>query len=279
MTAKTETDRKLARRFAVEHPREAARLLERLPPDQAADALASCDEAAGSVLEAMDRQAAAACLLRLPEDRRSLFFARLRADLGAPLLRLLARDERESLLAACPEPVARPLRRLLRFAEGTAGALMDPHPLSAPDDITVDEARRRLEGGADDVLCVVDRDDVLVGLLTVGDLLTAPGDALLGSRMTKVVPRIAARAERDAILAHPAWQDHHLLPVVDRNQVLLGVIRYPTMRRLHGELAGRPPSTPLGLALGEMYWTMMSTVVEGVARTFVDRPLAKGGPR
>ena len=72
------------------------------------------------------------------------------------------------------------------------------------------------------------------------------------------VGTLAATADRDAILAHPSWNDVHALPVVDAGGRFLGIVRHETLRRLESEA----PATPVGTAaadaaleFGEMAWT------------------------
>ena len=57
---------------------------------------------------------------------------------------LLDAAEREALLSSAPKRVADPIRRLSRYPEETAGALMDPNPPAAPEDLTVNQTRELL---------------------------------------------------------------------------------------------------------------------------------------
>lgn len=266
MTTPNAVDARLARRFIREQPRETARMLERMPPEQAAAALEGSESAAARVLEHMERDAAAACLAELDSDERARVIESLPLDVAARLLRLLPKAERERGLAACGRPYARSLERMLRFPEQTAGALMDPNPLTARTDATAGEVASSLDQRADDVLYVVDKRDKLAGMLAVRDLVRAPRDALLDTQMTRAAPHIRARADSEDILAHEAWHHHHQLPVVDRHGTLLGVLRYHTMRALgRGRSRADPPGS-LGLALSEMYWDVMSALVDAVGR-------------
>lgn len=264
-------DESLARRLLIDHPNEGARLLEGLESQEQVNALLVVEaEAAAEVLRYMDRVHAAACLASWPEERRPELLATLDPGLAARLLKLLDRAKRNEVLSPCPDRVADRIRRLSKYPAGTAGAVMDPDPPAAPEDISVEAAGgllRRRSSRTRGQLYVVSRDDVLVGVIEIEDLLHGPPEGALGTLMRPVTARLSARADSSAIASHPGWRHHHTLPVVDRNEVLVGAIDYRTLRELEEESAVRGGNPPLGLALGEMYWTVLSAIVEGVVHS------------
>ena len=63
--------------------------------------------------------------------------------------------------ASDPTGVAATVTRLLRYHEDTAGALMDPRTIALPEDVKVNEARKRVQREPHDLqyyVYVVDRD-------------------------------------------------------------------------------------------------------------------------
>ena len=72
--------------------------------------------------------AQALALLHVEHAARDL--AAIRHDAAAAILRAMHAVPRASVLNALPTEERRPLTRLLRYSEGTAGALMDPSVLS-----------------------------------------------------------------------------------------------------------------------------------------------------
>lgn len=259
----------LARRLLVDHPAEAARLLDPLLPQDVVGALAELDgDQAARVLRHMERSLAGACLAAWDSEQRPSLLAALEPDVASGLLRTLDTARREEILGDCSSRVAEPIRRQWRFPEQTAGALMDSNPPAAPEDLTVEEARellRRWSSRTRGQLYVVTREGVLVGQVETEGLLAAPDDTTLGSRMSPAIARLSARAHVGVIASHPGWRRHHTLPVVDQREVLVGALDHRTLHQLERVVVDT--AEPLGLALGEMYWTMMSSLVDGLVRS------------
>jgi Mg/Co/Ni transporter MgtE len=211
---------------------------------------------------------AAATLPLLPADRGGYLVEQLPLDLAASILRRMNGPERAPLLAALPEKTSAALSALLRYADHTAGALMDPAVLSLPHDIHANEARNLIRRSGQRLLYyvyLVDREHRLVGVVNLPQLLFADPHESLTSLMKTPVARLPARADGPAILAHPGWNHWHDLPVVDDHEVLLGMIRYETFRRLQQAAAPNLQlKEALGLALGvgELYWMVAAGLIE-----------------
>lgn len=266
----------LARAFLEEHPREAALALERLTPAERAEVVRAAPEEAAAALGEMVAAAAAQCFEMLTPEEAAPALAGLAADVAIALLRRMPHATASSLVAQLPESRRDPLRRALRYPEGTAGAVMDPMVLAIPVDITVGEARLRLrrEVGLLYYLFVVDRDGLLVGVLDIPELMRAHPRDPVGSVMNSPVDHVPAWAPADAVRAHPGWRSYHALPVTDETGRFAGAIRYQTLRRLEHEagVSGADASTGLAVgALGELFHLGLAGFVEGVAGVAASR--------
>jgi magnesium transporter len=262
---------RIASRFLIAHPQDAARLCERLLPADVAELLSNAPAAAAApILQHLTPAVAAGVLPLLPADRRAYLLEQLPLDLAASILRRMSGPERAPLLAALPEKIASALSALLRYPEHTAGALMDPAVLSLPDDIQASQARNLIRRSAQQLLYyvyVVNREHRLIGVLTLPQLLFSDPRELLAALMKTPVERLLARADRAAILAHPGWSNWHALPVVDEHEVLLGMIRYETFRRVQQEAAPNlqlREALGLALGMGELYWTVAAGLIESL---------------
>jgi magnesium transporter len=226
--------------FATEHPIDFARLVEGGTPEDVAHVLAQLDhETASIVLARMTPSAAAAaiCLIELENA------AEILSDAGA--------SNAAGVLARCPEAARRKLlglmsgreadaiRRLLVHAAHTAGSIMDALVPCIADDASVSEALQLIRDQVVHALYyvyIVDRHQHLVGVTTLRELFQAEPSASVLSVMRERPAKLQAHASLAAVTAHPGWRHYHALPVVDRENVLLGAIRYDTARAVEREL-------------------------------------------
>jgi magnesium transporter len=281
-----ETEQLLAQAFLAAHPEDAARILERLPPPAAAALLEDTPPSvAAAVLKRMGPLSGAEYLACIVAELVGPIMAALPLDTAATLLRRLDLPAREQILTCVLPKVSAPLRLLLQYPEGTAGALMDPQVLALPEDISVEEALehvRRASQHAFYYLYVVNRAHLLVGVLNLRELMLAPQQAPLTTVMRLHVARLSARADRTTIVAHPAWRDFHALPVVDDVGTFLGALRYEIIRRLEGESAtNRQTQSALAtlFTLGELYWIGLSQVFAGLVSALAPQPTRQESDR
>jgi Mg/Co/Ni transporter MgtE len=257
----------------VNHPAEVARLLGDLPPGGEAAALARLDDAAAAgVLARMSPPAGAGCLGALDPARGVAILSLLPPERAAALLRRIDAARRDALLTSLPG--ASRLRPLLAHAEGTAAALMDPAVIALPDDLDLDEARRRVHRHAAQLaleVYLVDREQRLRGVVSLRELLDPAGRGPLASLARPVEP-LAAGADVAAVSVHPGWNEHDSLPVVDEQGTYLGAVRHERLRQQQGAPGARRTrgGVEAVVALGELYWLGLSGLVSG---------LASSGPR
>jgi magnesium transporter len=226
---------------------------------------------AAAIVGHMMVSSGAAVLVAIDEDRATSILADLPIDHSAALLRRVPRDVAERIIERAPRNVVTAaLRMLVSYPEGTAGALVDPTVLSLPVDLACSEALervRRSPAHATYYIYVVDRDQHLVGVLNLRELMLADGTEPLAKAMHTTVSRLRSDAGEDEILAHAGWREYHALPVVDADARFVGAIRYETVRRLeqgHVDERTQNPLLTTAMSLGELYWFSLRRVVVGV---------------
>ena len=219
---------------------EAAHLIEDLPDAQAAD-----------LIEHLAAPVAAAIIEHLPSDER------------ADLIGDLHDTEAEAILSEMSPQSAQSVRDLARFDENTAGGLMVTEFLRFNDDSTVgdvvDELRRGAETYADydiQYAYVVDRDDRLVGVLRLRDLLLTPNRSRLDSIMVPDPARISAHAVLDEIADHFERIGFLALPVVDEQSRLVGLVHRAALAEALSERAEADHMKAKGIVGGEELRTM-----------------------
>jgi len=230
----------LLARFATEHPIDVAHLLERGTPVQIAHVLAQLErDAAGHVLSRLTPSAAASALAELERELAAKILSEVGPSVAALVLARSEEPVRHATLDAMSGREADAIRRLLVHAAHTAGSIMDAMVLSVPDDATLAEALEDVREQVDHVLYyvyIIDRSQRLVGVTTLRQLLQANPASSVLSVMRARPAALPAHASLNAVIAHPAWRHYHALPVVDREGVLLGAIRYDTAREVEREL-------------------------------------------
>lgn len=256
---------RLAEALLVRHPMRAAMALEQLGLGPAVGFLAgvSPDQLAG-VVPLLSPQFGGEVLRALPLDSVAALLSRTSEDVAARLARGLG-DRSEAALERLPVARRASLTSLLRYPADTAGGLMDPNVLALPGDLCAEEALarvRELSTNARYNLYVIDRQQRLVGVLNLRELLLAAPQDRLDALMIPQPHALPAAAGRASIVAHAGWREAHSLPVVDEQGRYLGAIRYRTLRTLEETLRSRVPETETAQALGEL----LAVGASGLAR-------------
>ncbi len=263
-------EQKLARATCETHPDDAAVALEGLPPGEISAFLSSIQPGvAARIVEKLTAQLAARVLEGMPPGEAAAILGPLHSDVSSGILRRVESGPREALIGALPAAEARSLRTRLAYPEGTAGALADPHVLSLPGDMSAREALRAVRTNPSTAyhnLHVLDRDDVLVGVINLRDLILARPGARLETLIAQ--PPVAVRddADRHEIAAHPAWREYRSLPVVDDAGRFLGALRYHTLRTIEQDLRGPvgDGQTSTSDALADLFRTALVGLAEVV---------------
>lgn len=249
----------LVEHFVALDARDAARTLEAISPESAAALLLTLREGTrGALLRFLPIGFIARCFQTLSLDDAAALAASGRQDVIAPVLRSLDAAVRDGILTRLPSSTRAPLERLLRYPVGVAGAWMDPHILSVSDDITVEGALARVRQEPEHALYylyVVTAEQRLVGVLNLRELLLASPKSRITDVAHAKVEAVSALASWESVLAHPAWERVHTLPVVEDGRYI-GAIRYESIRRLEQralEQAARDPAPRTGAAIAELY--------------------------
>ena len=167
-------------------PGELADLLEELGRSQRQELLAALDaETAADALEEMEPDELAVLLRDADPAQAASLLAEMEPDEAAEALRDLDDETRDELLAVMDVEDAEVLERLVGYDEQTAGGLMTTAVFAFDADLTVDEAKRRLEQ-ADDIarlesVLVLDADGTLLDDILMIDLFMADAQDSLRS--------------------------------------------------------------------------------------------------
>ncbi len=267
--------------FADAHPAEAAGVLEKLPLEKAAPLLLSLQpQAMERLLEQLPADFAAQCLLTLDRAAACRLLVSLDLELQVRVLRRLDAQQRDELLRDLKPELAATLRRILRYPDDTAGALMEAPLASVPDDISAREALkrvRRVRRGLKFYVYVVNSQEQLNGVVTLHELLNATASRPISDIMARKVVSLPAGETMAVVAESPYWRKYHALPITDQDGVLVGVIRQRNLRRfLDSRQILNGPGSGVGVILsvgelfsvtaGQLLSTLMSAAMSGASR-------------
>jgi Mg/Co/Ni transporter MgtE len=234
----------------VEHRQGAANLLAAFDQLKAADLAEVIHELApkrrGEVALALDDDRLADVLEELPEDdqveilsgltteRAADVLEAMQPDDAADLLSDLPPDQAEHLLTLMEPEEAADVRRLLAYAERTAGGMMTSEPVVLGPEATVAEAlanvRRSELTPALAAAVYVCRPPLetptgkYLGMVHFQRLLREPPSALIGSLMDRDVEPLPAEAELTEVTRRMAIYNLVSAPVTDETGSLIGAV-------------------------------------------------------
>ncbi len=216
--------------LAEQEPAEIFEMIEELPPDEkiVVFRLLPKDKAAlvFSELEADDQIALIELFkeeklreifLSMDPDDRAELLEEMPANVVNQLLSYLTPDERKLTLS------------LLNYPENSAGRLTTPKCLELYENMTVKDAleKIRMEGKDKEtvqLMPVIDRTRKLVGTVELQDLIFAEPDSLVNQIMNPEPVFVHATDDQESVAQIMRRYDLFVVPVVDSEQRLIGII-------------------------------------------------------
>ncbi len=218
--------------------------LENVHPADLADLLSSLQpEESKYIFDYLEDEISAEVLMEFDEDYRERFIKllsteeivgqvdNLETDDAADLLGELEESEKDEIISQLEDPEhASEITDLLKYDEDTAGGLMHKEFITAKTYWAVDRCVVELRRQAEEVdrvysIYVVDKDDVLLGILSLKSLLFADPKTLIDSIYIKEnVHYVKTHESSEDVAAAMEKYDLVSIPVVDRQNKLVGRI-------------------------------------------------------
>lgn len=242
------------RRLDRLHPADLADILEDLGMDERELVFRSLDpETAAETLENTEPLRGMALLQSLAPARAALVLQEMSADEATDLLLQLRDDDAEDLLARMNAARARQLRALRAQPQESAGAIMTTSFFRFPPCCRAIDALREIRRDGPDrdvysVLFVAGDADRLLGVVSLRELLAAPGKTPLGEIMTQNVISVTAETRPKDVARLFSKYGFRAVPVVDADGRLDGVIRWKALiETVTGPQEARGSRPPGGL--------------------------------
>ena len=177
----------------------------------------------------------------LPVDVQQTLLERLRSGEVLELVEAMSPDDRVRLFDELPAKVVRRLQaelspaerrvtaQLLGYAPETAGRLMTTEFIDLKEFHSAEQALaivRRLARDTETIyaLYVTDGSRKLTGMLSLRDLVVAQPEARIGDVMTREVISVSTDTDQEEVARAIQRYDFLAIPVVDREQRLVGIV-------------------------------------------------------
>ncbi len=182
----------------------------------------------GQVLSELDRDSIVQVLADLLHSDVAWLLKDLGPDDVAHILGVLPEDRAKEILALMKTEDSTEVADILKYPKDTAGGIMTTEFFSLPEDATAQDAIRRLQQATDAEMVfyiyVTDKEDHLVGVLSLRQLLTVPPATPLKNIMTRDVISVAVDMDQEEVARQVASYNLLAIPVVEKDGTLVGII-------------------------------------------------------
>lgn len=224
-------DSKIKKLFSEIHYADVAEILEEVSFDEAI-----------YIIKLLDSEKTSEILTELDDDIREIILENLSAkeiaeeveemdsDDAADIIGELSEERQERVISALEDDeLVADIKELLSYEENSAGALMAKELVKVYETWTVAGCLRRIRAQAKEVtkvhsIYVVDREEKLIGRLSLKDLIVAKNEQKISEIYIDKVDVVNVNEEEEEVAKIMAKYDLEAIPVVDNRNVLLGRI-------------------------------------------------------
>jgi magnesium transporter len=274
---------RLAEMLAEAHPADLAHLVHDLPLEQQVEVFRVLPhERAGEVLSEVDDQTLLDLVRALGAGEVSRILELMPADHAAEVVEELPDEQAEKVLGLMQEEKSEDVQELLEYPEDSAGRLMAPGGVAVHEGATVAQAIEQVRKSVTDErsfeVYVVDDHQHLVGVLPLRRLLLADPSTPIRLILEPEVVSVRPETDQEEVARVVAKYDLVAIPVVDRNNRLLGTISVEDVIDILGEeasedifrLAGSDAAelerrSPRQIAVMRLPWILATLLIEVMA--------------
>ena len=224
-------DKALSDLFSEMHYADITEILDELTFDEAIYIIKLLDsETTSDVLSELDEDISSKILENLSAKEIAEEVAELDTDDAVDLLGELPEERKENVIAQLEdEELVADIQELLNYEDDTAGGLMAKELVKVYETWTVAGCLRKIRAQAKNVtrvhsIYVVDKEDKLVGRLSLKDLIIAKSDQKIADIAKSKVDSVNVNLDDEEVAKIMAKYDLEAVPVIDDNDVLVGRI-------------------------------------------------------
>ncbi|MFO0773234.1 MAG: magnesium transporter [Nitrospiraceae bacterium] len=221
----------LTRQLGRLHPADTAKVISHLstPKDKrTVFELVRGEKQRGLVLSELDADSITAVLEELQAPDLAWLLKDQESDDVAYVLGVLPNERAQDVLALMKTDVSTEVAGILQHPKDTAGGIMTTEFFSMPEDATAQDAIQGLQQATDAknvyYLYVTDRDERLVGVLSLRQLLRVPAHTALKHIMTRDVLSVTVAMDQEEVARQVANYNLLAIPVTEQDGTLVGII-------------------------------------------------------
>ena len=215
------------------HSADLADIFQQLKPEERLKCITLIDEEkAADMIEYLPPQLQVEILGDIDTELASRLISKLPHDEAADVLGDMEEDESQAYLDQLPQKFSSEIRELLTYNEDMAGGIMTPLVLTVYDNMTVKEALETIRIKAEKenmelyYVYVVDKNNHLVGVASLRNLITAPMDLNISDIMSKDIVKVHVDDYQGHIADIFMKYQFNALPVVDLYNHLKGIVTW-----------------------------------------------------
>jgi CBS domain-containing protein/sporulation protein YlmC with PRC-barrel domain len=220
------------RRIARLHPAQIADLVEaasHAEGEEILKAVGEDKELEADVFEELDDEHQVEFLRERPDPEVADVLSRMAPDDAADLLLELDQERRIPVLNLLPAVKQRKIMALLGHNPSTAGGLMNPDFVPVAGEAAVAEALARVRSSELSaqqlaLIPVVDHAGVLIGVVSLADLVRAEPQETVSALIGEQLPAVAPEADLPDIARLMSDYNLNAMPVVDEHGKLVGMV-------------------------------------------------------
>ena len=252
------------------HPAAAARTLSRLDNEDILETLEAMPvNLAASVLNHMQPVTVSDFINQIDIEKSHELLSRMNVSHAVASLRMMNKTRQKELLEHMPRASAVHMRIRMRFSESVIGAYADSDIVTLVPEHRVSDALRLFKQSrakqTGHATYVLDAEYRLLGIVELGELLTAKESNTI-LRLLRPAPVVLnARASLQSAIRHPAWLTYDNLPVTNRDGIFQGVLWRSSISeketKLINEVSDYNETATTRSALADIFWLSVGALL------------------
>lgn len=212
------------------HPADLANILAQLPHGSVSSVLSSIDvEAAGEAMGEMEPEDSSRLLSQMESSQAADVLEEMPPDEAADVLAELPDEKAQELLAQMDPEDAEKVQELLEHEDDSAGGIMNNEFLFVTPEATAEDAltQVRLLGAEMDsiyYMYVLDRDEQLLGVVSLKRILLSRGDEAIAGIMTRNPKTVHVDDSLEDVLELVVQYKFAAVPVLEDDGKMAGIV-------------------------------------------------------